>query len=321
MLLSAKTSGFHLVNNMAGDLGFIGVSTQHSLIQKLFPLWVDVLGLGETKLRGFDHLPGVSFADMRLQVEQLQGDSSLAGALVTTHKVVVWEGAKDLFSESDSHAQRLHEVSCISRNSEGKLVVHAKDPLTVRWAINQIVSTDHWQRFPEAEVLILGAGGAGLALAWVLLDSNEKPARIHLTEVEAGRGSQVRDHLKEFSQESWNLHEINSSEEADLTLARLPPQSLIVNASGLGKDRPGSPLSANAKFPSECHIWEFNYRGSLEFLHQAVRQHKQRLHIHDGWEYFLAGWAYIIAEVYHFELTETLFAKLRQTALPLRPIH
>ena len=90
-LLRAKTSGFHLVNNMAGDLGFIGVSTQHSLIQKLFPLWVDVLGLGEAKLRGFDHPPGVSLADMRSQVEQLQEDSSLAGALVTTHKVVVWE--------------------------------------------------------------------------------------------------------------------------------------------------------------------------------------------------------------------------------------
>ena len=82
---------------MAGDLGFIGVSTQHSLIQKLFPLWVDVLGLGEAKLRGFDHPPGVSLADMRLQVEQLRGDSSLAGALVTTHKVVVWECAKGLF--------------------------------------------------------------------------------------------------------------------------------------------------------------------------------------------------------------------------------
>lgn len=307
---------------MAGDLGFIGVSTQHSLIQKLFPLWVDVLSLGEAKLRGFDHPPGVSFVTMKSQVEHLRQDFSLAGALVTTHKVVIWEGAKDLFSESDSHAKRLHEVSCISRNSEGELVAHAKDPLTARWAINQIVSKEHWQSFPEAEVLILGAGGAGLALAWVLLDSNEKPARIHLTEVEAGRGSQVKSHLKEFSQEFWTLHEINSSEEADLILTKLPPQSLVVNASGLGKDRPGSPLSSNANFPSECHIWEFNYRGSLEFMHQALRQQrKQRLRIHDGWEYFLAGWAYIIAEVYHFELTEPLFAKLRQAALPLRPIH
>ena len=310
------------MSSMAGDLGFIGVSTQHSLIQKIFPLWVEVLGLGEAKLRGFDHPPGVSFADMRSQVVQLGEDPSLAGALVTTHKVVVWEGAKDLFSESDSHAQRLHEVSCISKNSEGELVAHAKDPLTARWAIHQIVSSDHWQRFPKAEVLILGAGGAGLALAWVLLDPNEKPAKIHLTEVAAGRCSQVRDHLKEFSHGLWNLHEINSSEEADLILATLPPQSLVVNASGLGKDRSGSPLSAKANFPSECHIWEFNYRGSLEFLHQALRQqHKQRLHIHDGWEYFLAGWTHIIAEVYHFELTETLFAKLRQAALPLRPIH
>ncbi len=132
------------MNSMDGDLGFIGVSTQHSLIQKLFPLWVDVLGLGEAKLRGFDHPPGVSLADMRLQVEQLQEDFSLAGALVTTHKVVVWEGAKDLFTESDSHAQRLHEVSCISRNSEGELVAHAKDPLTALAAISRSGSPDPW---------------------------------------------------------------------------------------------------------------------------------------------------------------------------------
>ena len=90
-LLRVKTSGFHSGNNMAGDLGFIGVSTQHSLIQKLFPLWVDVLSLGEAKLRGFDHPPGVSFVTMKSQVEHLRQDFSLAGALVTTHKVVIWD--------------------------------------------------------------------------------------------------------------------------------------------------------------------------------------------------------------------------------------
>jgi shikimate 5-dehydrogenase len=307
---------------MAGDLGFIGVSTQHSLIQKLFPLWVTVLNLGDAKLRGFDHPPGVSVAAMRSQVESLRDDSTLAGALVTTHKVTVWDSSKDLFLESDLHTQRLHEVSCISRNPQGGLVAHAKDPLTAQWAINQIFSPDHWRRFPEGEALILGAGGAGLSLAWVLLNSDEQPARIHLTEIEARRSCQVRDHLKEFSEESWDLHEIRDSEEADLILSNLPPQSLVVNASGLGKDRRGSPLGSKAKFPLDSHIWEFNYRGSLEFLHEALRQqHKHRLHVHDGWEYFLAGWAYIIAEVYRFELTKSLFAELRAAALPLRPTH
>ena len=48
-------------------------------------------------------------------------------------------------------------------------------------------------------------------------------------------------------------------------LAARPPHSLVVNASGLGKDRPGSPLPDGAPFPRHGVAWELNYRGERLF--------------------------------------------------------
>ena len=44
----------------------------------------------------------------------------------------------------------------------------------------------------------------------------------------------------------------------------LPAGSLVINATGLGKDRPGSPLTDHCKFPENGLVWELNYRGTLE---------------------------------------------------------
>ena len=46
-------------------------------------------------------------------------------------------------------------------------------------------------------------------------------------------------------------------------------------------------------------VWEFNYRGPLEFLHQARAQQREReLHVEDGWRYFVHGWSQAVAEVF-----------------------
>ena len=85
----------------------------------------------------------------------------------------------------------------------------------------------------------------------------------------------------------------------DDILAQLPSGSLVVNATGMGKDLPGSPLSDRAVFPENGYVWEFNYRGSLEFLHQAQRQAADRkLVIEDGVTYFVFGWALGMEEVF-----------------------
>ena len=89
-------------------------------------------------------------------------------------------------------------------------------------------------------------------------------------------------------------------EDNDAVMRTLPPGSLVVNATGLGKDAPGSPITDAAPFPDRGTAWDFNYRGDLVFLDQARRQSVDRhLHVEDGWRYFIHGWLAVIAEVFH----------------------
>jgi shikimate 5-dehydrogenase len=78
---------------------------------------------------------------------------------------------------------------------------------------------------------------------------------------------------------------------------------MVVNATGLGKDRPGSPLTDAVVFPENGIVWDFNYRGDLVFLDQATNQQAgQNLTIENGWIYFIHGWTRVIAEVFHIDI-------------------
>jgi shikimate 5-dehydrogenase len=94
-----------------------------------------------------------------------------------------------------------------------------------------------------------------------------------------------------------------SPEMSDAIAAALKPGSLIVNATGLGKDAPGSPLSDAVVFPPQGIVWDFNYRGDLLFLDQArAQQEKRQLQVEDGWVYFIHGWTRVIAEVFDVQI-------------------
>jgi len=81
-------------------------------------------------------------------------------------------------------------------------------------------------------------------------------------------------------------------------LAGHPNACLVVNATGLGKDSPGSPLTDEAVFPRHCVVWDMNYRGPLTFLQQARAQRNARgLQIADGWRFFLHGWTSALARI------------------------
>jgi shikimate 5-dehydrogenase len=105
----------------------------------------------------------------------------------------------------------------------------------------------------------------------------------------------------------------------DAVLARVKPYSLIVNATGLGKDRPGSPLTDACVFPMHSLVWELNYRGDLKFMHQALAQAKERhLHVEDGWIYFIHGWTQVIAQVFHIDIDAERFARIEQISHEFR---
>jgi shikimate 5-dehydrogenase len=100
-----------------------------------------------------------------------------------------------------------------------------------------------------------------------------------------------------------------------------PAGSLVINATGLGKDRFGSPLSDAARFPAGAIAWDLNYRGDLTFLEQARRQQdSSQVYVVDGWRYFLHGWSEVISEVFGVPMTPARFAMLGDIAESLRPV-
>jgi shikimate 5-dehydrogenase len=307
----------------AGHMGFIGVSTAQSSIMKVFPLWAEVLGLPTRSLVGHDVPSGAQPSAYVDLVNQIKKDPHHRGALVTTHKMKVYSAASHLFDEIDTFASACNEISSISKR-EGRLIGRAKDPLTVAMALDDFLPPHHFGT-TGGEVLIFGAGGSGTALSWALAErQGDAPSRVTVT----ARSQHTLDELRRVHEirgtpEGFLRYAlIGSLEDSDSLLAGLPESSVAVNATGLGKDFPGSPLSDSALFPPHSYAWEFNYRGTLEFLHQAEKQEQARgLKVVDGWRYFIHGWSQVIADVFDVELTQAVIDELSDVAETVRVEH
>ncbi|HXF56414.1 MAG TPA: shikimate dehydrogenase [Actinomycetota bacterium] len=304
-----------------GRMLFLGVSTSGSSIFGLFPRWAEILGI-RANVEGRDLPLGAPPEAYVRFVREVRDDPGVAGALVTSHKVGVFRYAGHLFDQLDADARLCGEVSCISRR-DGALVGHAKDPLTAGRALEEMLGPGYFRGRP-AQAVCLGAGGAGTAIVVSLLRRPDPPARIALADRSPDRLEAVAALCQRLGALGVGASGVEpvlvrTPEDAD-RLLEAPPGSLVVNATGAGKDLPGSPLSARAVFPREAVVWDLNYRGELGFLRQARAQAAERgLRLHDGWRYFLHGWAEIVAEVYHLTLTPPLFDRLAAAAEPLRP--
>ena len=281
---------------------FIGVTTRQSAINQVFPRWAEHLGLGDCELRGWDFRLRDDPARFRAAIDFIKHDPLSLGALVTTHKVDLCAACHDQFDELDPLSRSMGEVCSIYKR-HGRLHGRATDPWTSGHALGAFLPREQWGQ--GAEALILGAGGAGTALAWHLTTAaTERPARVHVADrvisrLEHGR----RLHAAWPTAGPLEGHHVPDAESADRLLARLPPGSLVVNATGLGKDAPGSPLTHAAIFPERGFAWEFNYRGQLIFLEQARAQRLSRgLRVEDGWTYFLHGWTQVMADVFEREI-------------------
>lgn len=284
---------------MSGYMGFVGVSTAGSAIMRIFPRWAQLLDLPTGSLVGHDLPVDASAADYLAIVERIRDDPLHLGALVTTHKMGVYAAAHHLFAQLDGFSRLCGEVSSISKRN-GALIGHAKDPLTVGLALDEFLPASHFGD-SGGWAVCLGAGGAGTALAWHLAERRDSPQQIVVTDTSRERLDQLRAVLAAGTRSSDRI-DYRLVTTADVTgqlLNAAPSGSLIVNASGLGKDRPGSPLPSDAAFPRKAVVWEFNYRGTLEYLATARAQQKQReLTVVDGWRYFIHGWTQVIAEVF-----------------------
>jgi len=281
-------------------LYFIGVTTKSSSIMKVFPAWADLLGLGDVTIKGIDFPPGASAEAYRAAVAFIKQDPLSLGALVTTHKIDLFNACSDLFDQIDPLAALLGETSCLAKHG-GKLHCYAKDPISSGLTLEGFLPEHAFEQ--PREVLILGAGGACIAISWYLMHSsrgNNRPARLIVSDRSEKRLAELTALHKQFDSDFHvSYHLVQSAIESDALINALAPGSVIINATGMGKDLPGSPISSAAHFPEHAIVWELNYRGELTFLHQArSQQQAQQLQLEDGWNYFIHGWTQVIAEVF-----------------------
>lgn len=284
---------------------FVGVTTGKSSIMSVFPRWTEHLGLGDVQICGIDCRWHDAPAVYRRVVEHIRSDPLVRGALVTTHKLDLLRACRDLFDELDPWAELLGEISSISKRGD-RLVGHAKDPITSGLSLQAFVPDDHWAK-TGGQACILGAGGSSLALScWMIrhYPSHQRPARLVVTNRSPGRLDEMRYIHRQMGNPIPTEYVLAPDAAGnDAVVAALPPCSLVVNATGLGKDAPGSPLTDAACFPQHGLAWEFNYRGDLLFLRQARDQAADRgLHVEDGWVYFIHGWTRVIAEVFNITI-------------------
>jgi shikimate 5-dehydrogenase len=313
---------YNIVTKDVPTFYFVGVTTGKSSINKVFPLWMDVLGRPEVVLEGIDHKIHDDPEAYRATVAQMKYDPNSLGALVTTHKLDLFAAAEDMFDYFGPYAQVTRELSSISKRGV-RLEGHAKDPITAGLSLDHIIEEGYFGR-TGGHILSLGAGGSALATLLHLINKPNKadrPDRFVAINRSAGRLEHMRDMVSRYDTDI-EVEYIQSSDPSrnDKVMEQMPEGSIIINATGMGKDTPGSPITDDGLFPRNSIAWEFNYRGELDFMHQALRQVESRnVRVEDGWVYFVHGWSQVVGQVLDIKITPELFAQLDKAAATTRP--
>ena len=289
---------------------FVGVTTARSSIMTVFPRWIEHLcgrhpHLKDVHIQGIDCKWHDDPEVYRRIAAFIKRDELSPGALITTHKIDLLAACRELFDTLDPHAQLMGEVSSISKR-DGNLIGHAKDPISSGLSLESFLPDDHWAR-TGGEAFVIGAGGSSIAITSYMMDPRHRanrPSRIIVSNRSLPRLEEIEAiHARLDETVPTEYVHTPTSPDNDRILGELKPHSLVINATGLGKDAPGSPLTNTGTFPKHGLAWDFNYRGDLLFLEQARNQKEAfQLTVEDGWVYFIHGWTQVMAEVLSVDL-------------------
>jgi shikimate dehydrogenase len=271
-------------NDCVRTIQFVGVSTAGSLIHEVFPRWARVLGI-EAAIVGVDVPRDAPPERYREVLGAIRDDRDCLGAVVTSHKTALFSAAGDEFESLDPLAVSCREINSV-RNDSGRLHGYARDPISVGRVVDGI-----WPE-RDADLLCLGSGGTAIALARHLLERGQR-GRMRFVDREAAQAEHFAEIVADDRAESAAVRG-----PYDAMVAAARPGTLIVNATGAGKDHEGSPVTDEVRFPPGCVFWDLNYRGDLRMLAAARAQAEDRgLRAHDGTLLFCHGWAAALTAV------------------------
>jgi shikimate dehydrogenase len=309
------------------NLYFIGITPVQSAITQILPLWSKILGVN-LDLICINLSIDASAHEYRQIVSQIKDDTHALGSVVTNHKTRLFEYASDLFDEVDELAQLTKEISTIAKQGSFIAGSSGADCLSTTYSIKNMLGQNYWQN-NISDVVCFGAGGVARSIALSLIYDFESssplttkqsymPRRLFLVDIDQQQLRAIESLLEKKNgniETKYFYH--SAASDNDELLSKLAVGSLIINASGLGKDQPGSPLTDQAIFPVESVIWELNYRGERHFLKQARSQEiQQKLHIHDGWLCFLYGWTQALQLMLRQRFSVQQFQQLASVASP-----
>jgi shikimate dehydrogenase len=297
---------------------FVGVRTQGSAALSAFPGWMGVLR-EDIRLQGVDLPLDTDAQGYRDLLRRLRSRSDVVGVVITGHKARLFESAGSELDSLDRFARLCREVSVVRRDG-GQLVGCAVEPRSVKATLARMLEPGHWGA-TGGELLIFGAGGTAAALLACLYDPltapRDVPGVVHLIDIDAARAKALQESVL-----TWRTGvsvRVPHPSLATETLIALPASSLIVNATGLGKDQPGSPVPLPAPWPNRAIVWELNYRGQLPMLTDARAATRRRsLEVYDGWTLFIQGWSEALGTILRHNLNAAQQGAFERIALSVR---
>lgn len=292
---------------------FVGVSTEKSIINAIFPKWMEILGCN-VQLQGVNIPINASPHIYRECAKKISDSENVLGALVTSHKVAIYKYANDIFDVITDSAREFREVGAIYKTEAG-MNGEATDIISVHNAFDNIFKKVN---ITDSDICILGCGGAGLALGYIILKYyNNSFKKIIMTDTNVDRLEVVKQVLSVYDADNkLSFIPINRIDDNDDVINKLNKESYIVNATGVGKDLPGSPISCDIQIPFGSCLWEYNYRGDLMFMNIAQKQSKEKkLTLYNGFEYFIYGWTTVISRVLNIDISNDIFNSMKKIAM------
>ncbi|MGI5132241.1 hypothetical protein ACQEVB_35930 [Pseudonocardia sp. CA-107938] len=284
---------------------FVGISTGGSTAHTVFDAWAAALDRPWT-LRGVDLPPDTTAATYRRLLAAMRDNPHVDGAVITAHKLRLHRACAADLGAGDPLVELTREVNTVALDHHRRATGHAGDARSLTAILDP----------PDGRVVCLGAGGAATALLLALhLDvatgtPRPDPPDMVFADIDPAALTELHAVADRIGARPTLVHLTGPADEV------VAGAALVVNATGLGKDRPGSPLTDHAPLGPGTLAWDLNYRGDLTFLRQAAALGAATM---DGWDYFVAGWAGALTAVAGRPFDQHALTALAAAAAPHRP--